>query len=916
MMLSNLKINKITLRYLGLTSIGLLLAQLLFGVIQVRWRYYQRLETMKARVEDLGKELRIISQESELKLNDSLLERLMRQSSVGSDLVYSIIVNAQGQTITSFFNQENPTVVQTLANQTNLGKPSQTTLKLGKLIEKIEQNPQIQEIRQPLIVGGTSVGEIRIAYTLEDTQQDNLQSASKILIASLIVSGVLIFIMIAMFRREVQIPLGNLVRKTQLLLPEEERASLNQGDELHQLEVLISSLGGNLETLQALQTKIAEQKATEKAIEEINQAKNEFLAMIGHEIRTPLNAVTGMTGLLLDTQLNDQQQEFVSIIRNSGENLLTMINNILDFSKIEAQKLELEEQPFELGPCIEDVLRLFISQASEKNLELAYLIEPKTPRAITGDSTRLRQILANLVGNAIKFTETGEVVIYVNATPLTQEESESPTSYEVRFAVKDTGIGIPPERCHRLFQPFSQVDASTTRKYGGTGLGLVISKRLSELMGGKMWVHSTEGKGSTFYFTLQAEPAPSSSPVTSHEGERELMGKRMLIIDDNLTNQKILTLQAQSWGMFTCAVDSGEKALEWLKRGITFDVAILDMNMPQMDGLELARQIRQQPNCRALPLVMLSSITRQEMASQSDSEEFAAVLIKPIKQSQLYYSLMQIFARKPIKMTKSVKEESKEKLLAESLPLRILVAEDVVVNQGVIRLLLEKLGYWADMVSDGAEVLEALDRRYYDVILMDVRMPEMDGLTATQKIREMIAPEKQPRIIAMTAESMRGDREKCLAAGMDDYIAKPIRIEELQRALGQCQPVLDKPALDPQVLDRLGKMAGKRAKDVINDLIMSYLEDGPLRLSAITTAIAQEDVQAVRQAAHGFRSASANVGAMNLSCMCQEIETIARQGTLLGATEKIPMLKIEYDRVCHALQKELSNHPQLSENWV
>ncbi|MEA5534824.1 response regulator [Crocosphaera sp. XPORK-15E] len=912
MKLSNLKRNKITLRYLGLTSIGLLLAQLLFGVIQVRWRYYQRVESMRERVEDLGKELRVISQESDLKLNDSTLERLMRQSSMGSDLVYSKILNAQGQIITSFFNQENPTIAQTLANQTNFKNQPETSIKLEKLIEKIEQNSQIQEIRQPIIVGGTALGEIRIAYTLQNIQQDNLKSASKILIASLIVSGMLILIMIAMFRREVQLPLGKLVKKNQLLLSEDERASLNQGDELHQLEVLITRLGSNLQTLQTLQTKIAEQKATEQAIEDVNQAKNEFLAMIGHEIRTPLNAVTGMTGLLLDTPLNDQQKEFVSIIRNSGENLLTMINNILDFSKIEAQKLELEKQPFELGPCIEEVLRLFISQASEKNLELAYLIEPNTPSAIMGDSTRLRQILANLVGNAIKFTETGEVVIYINATPLLQEDSESPTAYELRFAVKDTGIGIPAERCHRLFQPFSQVDASTTRKYGGTGLGLVISKRLGELMGGKMWVHSTEGKGSTFYFTLKAQAATSSSPVTSHEGERELMGKRMLIIDDNLTNQKILTLQAQSWGMFTCAVDSGEKALEWLKKGITFDVAILDMNMPQMDGLELAREIRQQPHCRALPLVMLSSITRQEMSSQSDSEEFAAVLIKPIKQSQLYYSLMQIFAGKPIKVTPSCKKESKEKLLAESLPLRILVAEDVVVNQQVIHLLLEKLGYWADMVSNGVEVLEALARRSYDVILMDVRMPEMDGLTATQKIREIIAPEKQPRIIAMTAESMRGDREKCLAAGMDDYIAKPIRIEELQRALCQCQPVLEKPALELQVLDGLRKMAGKRAKDVINDVIMSYLEDGPLRLSAMTTAIAQEDVQALRQAAHGFRSASANVGAICLSCMCQEIETIARQGTLLGVKEKIPMLKIEYDRVCHALQKELSNHTQLS----
>lgn len=910
MTLSNLKPNKITLRYLGLTSIGLLLAQLLFGVIQVRWRYHQTVENLHRRVEDLGKELRVISQESELNINDATLERLMRQSSVGTDLVYGMILDSQGQTMSSFFNQEELSV-------TPKDNQELTTFNLDKLIQTIQENPQIREIRQPIIVAGQSQGEIRLAYSLAQTQETNLRSASKILLASLIVSGILILMMIIIFKREVQRPLGKLVKKTHALLPDSKRPSLTPQDEFTQLENLITNLDKYLLTLEALQTKIAQRKVTDKAIEEVNQAKNEFLAMIGHEIRTPLNAVTGMTGLLLDTPLNEQQQEFVSIIRNSGENLLTMINNILDFSKIEAQKLELEEQPFELGPCIEEVLRLFVSQASQKNLELAYLIEPNTPSAIVGDSTRLRQILANLVSNAIKFTETGEVVIYVNATSLLpidtdNKDPESPLSYELRFAVKDTGIGIPAERCPRLFQAFSQVDASTTRKYGGTGLGLVISKRLSELMGGKMWFHSTEGKGSTFYFTLKATESACSSPVTSHEGERELMGKRMLIIDDNLTNQKILTLQAQSWGMFTCAVDSGEKALEWLQRGITFDVAILDMNMPQMDGLALAKEIRQQPHCQNLPLVMLSSITQQEMSEQNRGEEFSAILIKPLKQSQLYYSLMQIFAGKPIKVTESDSTASKDKLLAEELPLRILVAEDVGVNQEVIRLLLEKLGYWADMVSDGAEVLKALEDRFYDVILMDVRMPDVDGLTATREICQIMPSEKRPRIIAMTAESMRGDREKCLAAGMDDYIAKPIRIEELKHALRQCQPLAKKSVLDYQVLQNLSKMAGKRANEVIKNVIMSYLEDSPLRLSTIQTAIEKQDAPTLRQAVHGLRSASANLGATHLADLCEEIETLARHNNLSTATEKLPALQIEYDRVCYALQKELSKQSRSS----
>ncbi|ACB50007.1 two-component hybrid sensor and regulator [Crocosphaera subtropica ATCC 51142] len=902
MTLSNLTPNKITLRYLGLTSLGLILAQLLFGVIQVRWRYYQRVENLETKIEDLSREIRTISQDSNLQLNDATLERLMRQSSVGSDLMYSIVINRQGQPVTSFFNQDNFTDAITFSPS----EPGKVESQLAKLL----QQPQIKEIRQPIIEAGQSLGEVRIGYTLQPTQKSNLKSAGKILIASFIVSGILILIMFVMFRREVQLPLGKLVNKTQSLLPEDKRPDLSQGDEFHQLEILITTLSDYFQDLQDLQRKMAQQQASEKALEELSRAKSEFLAMIGHEIRTPLNAVTGMTGLLLDTELNDQQQEFVSIIRNSGENLLTMINNILDFSKIEAQKLELEEEAFELGPCIEDILRLFVSQASKKNLELAYLVESNTPSAIVGDSTRLKQILANLIGNAVKFTDNGEVVIYVNGTPIksTENEQENPT-YELRFAVKDTGIGIPPDRCHRLFQPFSQVDASTTRRYGGTGLGLAISKRLSELMGGGMWVHSTEGKGSTFNFTIQAKPAPSSSPVTSQEGERELMGKRMLIIDDNLTNQKILTNQAQSWGMFTCAVDSGEKALEWLRRGITFDVAILDMNMPEMDGLELARHIRQQPNCVSLPLVMLSSITQAEMASQSSGKEFAAVLIKPVQQSQLYYTLMQIFTETPIKITKSKSDQSpEESLLAQSLPLRILVAEDVGINQEVIHLLLEKLGYWADMVSNGQEVLEALKTCSYDVILMDVRMPEMDGLTATHHICQIMSAEERPRIIAMTAESTPGDREKCLVAGMDDYIAKPIRIEELKQALRRCQAQSDCLAIDHKILNGLRKMAGRRT----NDIIMGYLEDAPLRLNAMKQAIELGDPEQLHQAAHALRSPSGNLGATNLCQLCEEMETIARKGTLEKTEEKMFRLKIEYDRVCHALQRELNHYPSIN----
>ncbi len=892
---------------------GLLVAQLLFGVIQIRWRYYQRIEQLSARVQDLGKQISFISQQPEVKLDGPTLKRLITKSSISQDVVYGIIVNGQGQVTSSFVNKKDQNMTEQVSHLTSTEEAKNGEKFLPDMLTELaKHNPDFREISESVIVKGQSsdLGEVRIGYSLQSTQQTNLKSAGKILVASLIVSVILILIMFIIFKREVQLPIRDLLKKTQPLLPEKEGLSLNHWDEIDQLEILIKTLTQQLQSLQDLNNEIVQEKVKEEAMKateenrkELDKAKNEFLACIGHEIRTPLNAVMGMTGLLLeDTQLNEQQTEFVKIVRESGDSLLSMINNILDFSKIEAQKIELEEQSFELRPCIEEVLRLFVSQASEKNLELAYLVEPNTPNAIIGDTTRLKQVLANLIGNAVKFTHTGEVVIYINATPIESEEETDEGLHELRFAVKDTGIGIPAERSHRLFQPFSQVDASTTRNYGGTGLGLVISKRLCELMGGNMWVHSIEGKGSTFNFTIKAKAVASCSPVNSEEGESYLMGKRMLIIDDNLTNQKILTNQAQSWGMFTCAVDCGEKALEWLQRGIVFDVAILDMNMPEMDGLDLARRIRQQPHCGTLPLVMLSSLTQSEMAHEEDRDEFAAILLKPVQQSQLYYSLMQIFAGKPIKITTLEPEEVlEEPLLAQKLPLRILVAEDVMVNQEVIRLLLEKLGYWADMVGDGKEVLTALKHCVYDVILMDVRMPEMDGLSATRLIRQTLNSSQQPRIIAMTAESMPGDREKCLAAGMDDYISKPIRIEELRQALSRCKSHSESIAVDPQIFRELQKIAGKR----LHEIVGGYLEDAPLYLSEMKTAIEGTSRENLRQAAHALRSPTGSLGATHLFNLCEEMETIARQGTIEEAKEKMLWLEMEYDRVCHALEREI-----------